>query len=132
MKEDEEIDKDSGYKGSSDGGDANTSAMSCDDSLIEKEPLHVLDNNAESKSTVLKEEFHEELKMDEKIVINGEQEMDFTITREIFTEAKSSLFMYESPASEKRLKRDNSFGQSNSRLSQSSVIKYNFMSSIIL
>lgn len=117
-----EPDKDSGYKGSSVERELNASAMSCDDSISEKEPLQSVDNITLQNIDSLKVEFNEDSMRVEssEYMKTNEDDMEFSITRQVFTETRSSMFMYESPVKDKRLKRDVA-SQSRQRLSQSSV-----------
>lgn len=71
-----------------------------------------------------------DLKEDNEIKLtNGEDEMEFSISCEAFSEFKSSLFKYESP--EKKFKNDDSVPSRSSQRSLSSsviiyIIIYNF------
>lgn len=121
----EDANKDSGYKGSSGERDGNALNMSCDEPLAEKEPLHLADNNSPTKRN-FKAEFSEKLQIVENIngtAVNEEDEMEFSITRQVFSEHRSSEFKYESPAADKRLRREYSSTQSSQRYSQSSVMQ---------
>ncbi|XP_001603157.2 exonuclease 1 [Nasonia vitripennis] len=116
-----ELDKDSGYKGSSVERELSVSTMSCDDSISEKKPLQSVDNVTLQNIDSLKVEFNEDSMRVEssEYMKTDEDDMEFSITRQVFTETRSSMFKYENPVKDKRLKRDNE-SQNIQRLSQSS------------
>lgn len=68
--------------------------MSCNDSVIDKHHLHT--------------EFKDRLNVEgvDKLDPPDEDEMEFCITREVFSEYRSSMFTYESPVPDRKLKRD--------------------------
>jgi hypothetical protein len=91
--------------------------MNCED-VVEKEPLHMVENNS------FKPELNNVLKMEENNckILKKEEITEFSITRESFSELKSSMFKYESPLLDKRLKRDGNSSQTISKYSESQVI----------
>ncbi|KAJ8665103.1 hypothetical protein QAD02_006765 [Eretmocerus hayati] len=120
--EQENCDKDSGYKGSSDGKDLDLSAMSCDNEIVaENEPLHLVGNVSPEKKYQASEAFvPEEVKRetnDSSISPREEENIEFSITRSVFSESKSSMFRSKNSIPSKRPRNSSSFQNSPSRSS---------------
>lgn len=108
---------DSGYRES--GFESNSSMPNHDD----KRPLQTIDKNSPKNEDVVMKSVEESLnerelkvtleKLDsredhesKRELSNGEEEMDFSITRQTFSESRSSLFKFGSP--EKKIRRSDS------------------------
>ncbi|XP_011501900.1 PREDICTED: exonuclease 1 [Ceratosolen solmsi marchali] len=115
----ENVNKDSGYKGSSDERDDILAING--HNLSDKQPFHAVDNFLK-KNTNSKSELKEDLKVennDNCKIINDENNIELSMIHKDFSEFNSSMFKYESPLRNKTQKSDDNYTNSISRNTES-------------